>query len=639
MRRSICVVEPNIVLAGEESTWNFTFVTSTNISSGAVLRFDMLSSGLSGDWQLPQTNMRVKTNLIWLTLPSGKELAGKKLEKDDGSIVYDFIIPAQVKQGEKIIFRVGSLGGKRGGNVSQYFVQRRRSFYLYVNNKGKGDFSKDPEIFTVDVKGNKLETIKIIAPSLVAKNKRFDVSIRFEDVYGNLTGNAAEGALIELSYEQLRDNLSWKLFVPETGVLTLPNIYFNECGIYRLKLKDDKNKISATSDPIKCVESDEQLFWGSLRSESKRFNIVEDTESALRFFRDSQTFQFFSTSFDDFNEKEIIDNWKSISSQVAEFNEEERFVTMLGCQWTGEPSEEGVRHFIYAKDNKPFLFQKDQKYNNLKKIYKSHTSKELMSIPCLTMAKGFSYNFDNFNPDFERVVEIYSRFGSTELSAKNGNPMPIKGPARKGVSELEEGSIQKALSKGCRFGFVAGGVSSSGIHKEFSNPSQESYFDGLTAILSKDYSREALFSALYNRKCYATTGARIVASFNIAGQMMGSELSTKSRPGLSFVRYINGFVAGTDDLKSVEIIRNGKVFKSFSGSEKNLSNYFEYEIDDDEKLEKLTHKSPGGEAFPFVYYYLRVIQNDGHMAWSSPIWIDCVPPESKKKSKGPGNGK
>ena len=22
------------------------------------------------------------------------------------------------------------------------------------------------------------------------------------------------------------------------------------------------------------------------------------------------------------------------------------------------------------------------------------------------------------------------------------------------------------------------------------------------------------------------------------------------------------------------------------------------------------------------YYYLRVIQRDGHMAWSSPIWVD-----------------
>jgi hypothetical protein len=34
---------------------------------------------------------------------------------------------------------------------------------------------------------------------------------------------------------------------------------------------------------------------------------------------------------------------------------------------------------------------------------------------------------------------------------------------------------------------------------------------------------------------------------------------------------------------------------------------------------------------PFVYYYLRVIQEDGHMAWSSPIWVDFVQPPAGAK--------
>ncbi len=36
---------------------------------------------------------------------------------------------------------------------------------------------------------------------------------------------------------------------------------------------------------------------------------------------------------------------------------------------------------------------------------------------------------------------------------------------------------------------------------------------------------------------------------------------------------------------------------------------------------------------PFVYYYLRAMQEDGHMAWSSPIWVDYIPLASLPKTQ------
>ena len=32
----------------------------------------------------------------------------------------------------------------------------------------------------------------------------------------------------------------WKLFIPETGFITLPNLYFNEPGVYKIQLKNLK---------------------------------------------------------------------------------------------------------------------------------------------------------------------------------------------------------------------------------------------------------------------------------------------------------------------------------------------------------------------------------------------------------------
>ena len=136
------------------------------------------------------------------------------------------------------------------------------AFNLYIDPKGKGNY-EEPEIFTMDIRGNRLHTIRILAPSFVAKNKRFDITVRFEDEYGNLTNNAPEDTLIDLSYEHLRENLNWKLFVPETGFVILPNLYFNEAGVYRIQLENLKTKEIFTSSPIKCFqENDKQYVLG-----------------------------------------------------------------------------------------------------------------------------------------------------------------------------------------------------------------------------------------------------------------------------------------------------------------------------------------------------------------------------------------
>lgn len=624
MRRSICLSEPNIALAGEEKTWNFSFVTSQTLPQKTLLRFDPLSSGEGNEWELPEIGTRAKKNAIWVTLPDGKTLSGKEVN-DDGHKQFEFILPKEVPQGEKLTFHLGS---NEGGNRSQLFIQRRRPFHLYINTKGKKDF-KDPEIFTLDVRGNQLRNIRIIAPSIVSRNSRFDVFIRFEDAFGNLTGHAPEETLIELSYDQLRENLNWKLFVPETGFLTLPNLYFNEPGLYRLRLKNLKTGEEFISAPMQCyAEEGLQQFWGVLRGEVKRFNMVEETESVLRYFRDDQALQFFATSTNEETTITTSDDWKLISSQVAEFNEEERFVTMLGFQWEGEPSTEGIRHMIYHKDHKPLLRKKELKSNTLKKIYRAHTPKEFLSIPCLTMGKGHSYNFDDFHPEFERVVEIYSSWGSCETSAKKGNPRPLKGTAKKGISEVEEGAIIKALMKGCRFGFVASALTSQGSFQEMIEAGQETYSPGLTAILSSEYSRDALFAALYARNCYATTGSRILLSFNIASKPMGTEISTSTKPGLLYNRHIHGFVAGTDEIEEITIIRNGEVIQTLS----NGSNYFKIEVDDDTPLEEVVRTAPL-YPHPHVFYYMRVQQKDGHLAWASPIWIDLAEEEKKGKKK------
>ncbi|MBM3192047.1 MAG: DUF3604 domain-containing protein [Chlamydiae bacterium] len=635
MRRSICYVEPKSTCAGKVSTFKFVYSPSNNLHKGTRLKFDLLSRGRAIDWQIPQTNTKVKDNLIWMQLPQGTVVAAKALQgKSKVCPQFEFVLPSEVKAGEEITILLGSPEPKAQGSTPQVYVQRRRPFHLYIDTKGSGDY-KEPEVFTLDVKGNELKNIRIITPSMVSKNERFDVIVRFEDCHGNLTANAPEGTLIDFSYDQLRENLNWKLFVPETGFINLPNLYFNEPGIYRIKLVNSHSKEAFYSSPIKCIESDSSasIYWGVFHGEFERFDAAAQIESCLRYCRDDLAYHFFASSAFDTEEETSNETWKMISLQIAEFNEEDRFVTYLGSQY--EDSEEGLRQLVFSKDNKPLLRKKDAKSTSLKKIYKSHSPKELIGIPSFTMSKKTVYDFTDFSSEYEPVVEIYNAWGSSECTKEEGNLKPITAHGKSGTEEDPKGSIRRALNLGHRFGFVAGGLDDRGVFASFYPSDQVQYTPGLTAVISSSQSRDGIFQALKDRRCYATTGARMIINLEIAGLPMGCILSTKTKPGLIYNRYIRGYVIGTTPLKKIEIFRNGVAVKTFTPS----SDRIEFEFDESTPLEESTLKSSLDDSL-FTYYYLRALQEDGHIAWGSPIWIeffqaDANQPPAKKPAKKP----
>ena len=632
MRRSICYCEPKVAFAGETKTWAFKYQPGANLPKGAKLKFDLVSKGRELDWQIPQAGSKAKENAIWMVLPDGKTIYSKQIKLEKGiSSQFEFTLPAEVQAGQELAIYTGSPDPKESktkGTKAQEIVQRRRNFYLQIDPKGKGDY-RETEAFNLDVKGNVLHSIRVITPSIVSKNERFDIVVRFEDAYGNLTGNAPEGTLIELSYDQLRDNINWKLFVPETGFINLPNLYFNEVGIYRIMLDNLSTKESFASSPIKCfADAKNHLFWGAFRGETEKYDSKANIEACLRHVRDEQAWQFFASSPFESEEETPSETWKDVSNQIAEFNEEDRFVTFLGEQYAGEPGEEGLRQLIYLKDSKPIFRKDDSKSNSLKKIYKSHTPKDLIAIPTFTMGKGVEFNFNDFTPEYEKVVEIYNAWGSSECTVKEGNLRPITTSSRKGYTPSPHGSIRRALNEGHRFGFVAGCVDERGVFSHLEDIDQTVYSPGLTGVLAATQTRDGFVQALSNKSCFATTGPRMLPGLYIAEQPMGSELSTKSKPGLSYNRHISGFAIGTEEIIEVSIFRNGELFKKF---EPNTID-FEFAIDDSDPIQKNLLKNKGDNP-PFLYYYMRIVQKDSNIAWSSPIWVDYIETESTSKKK------
>ncbi|ACZ33488.1 conserved hypothetical protein [Chlamydia pneumoniae LPCoLN] len=618
MRRSVCYVNPSIARAGQISTWKFLYSLATPLPAGTKCKFDLAGSGKPTDWEAPATDLSQTRNVIYAEMPEGEIIEATAIPVKDNPVPqFEFTLPYELQVGETLTIVMGASPNHPqvddAGNGAQLFAQRRKPFYLYIDPTGEGNYD-EPDVFSMDIRGNVLKKIEIFTPSYVVKNKRFDITVRFEDEFGNLTNFSPEDTRIELSYEHLRENLNWQLFIPETGFVILPNLYFNEPGIYRIQLKNLSTQEIFISAPIKCfADSAPNLMWGLLHGESERVDSEENIETCMRYFRDDRALNFYASSSFENQENLSPDIWKLINQTVSDFNEEDRFITLSGFQYSGEPHLEGVRHILHTKETKSHSKHKEYKHIPLAKLYKSTVNHDMISIPSFTASKEHGFDFENFYPEFERVVEIYNAWGSSETTAALNNPFPIQGKD----SEDPRGTVIEGLKKNLRFGFVAGGLDDRGIYKDYFDSPQVQYSPGLTAIICNKYTRESLVEALFARHCYATTGPRIVLSFNITSAPMGSELSTGSKPGLNVNRHISGHVAGTALLKTVEIIRNGEVLHTFFPDSNNL----DYEYDDMVPLSSVTLKDPNGKA-PFVFYYLRVTQADNAMAWSSPIWVD-----------------
>ncbi|MBI3210357.1 MAG: hypothetical protein HYZ37_15840 [Candidatus Solibacter usitatus] len=205
-----------------------------------------------------------------------------------------------------------------------------------------------------------------------------------------------------------------------------------------------------------------------------------------------------------------------------------------------------------------------------------------IAIPHQLTDSGVDWNLND--PDLTPVMEIYqSRRQNYE---HDGAPQPPGVEQRWGK---RAGSwAWDALAKRHRVGFIA-----SSDHMS----SHMSY----AAVYAEDVSREGIFRGLRERHTYAASD-NIIVDFRLAANgreyMMGDEARVAGAPRFKIQ------VIGTGPIDRIEVISNGKVAHTETPGKKQVAMEF-------------SGDAAGGEA----YYYLRIRQTDGNLAWSSPIWV------------------
>ena len=205
---------------------------------------------------------------------------------------------------------------------------------------------------------------------------------------------------------------------------------------------------------------------------------------------------------------------------------------------------------------------------------------EAITIPH-TIAAGGGTNFAFNDPAMEPLLEIYQ--GCRMSYEADGAPRVNS------ARRFTAGFARSALEKGSRVGFIA-----SSDHRS----THISY----AAVYAEGQTREAIFRALQQRHAYAATD-NIVVDVRVGQAIMGDATTSRDKP------QVHVAVRGTGPIHNIQIIKNNSYVYSVEPGLREVSFAF-----------RDTGAKPGES-----YYYVRVQQEDGQMAWASPIWVDYRP--------------
>jgi hypothetical protein len=539
--------------------------------------------------------------------------------------------PRGLPAGRPVHFRFGDRSeGSPGLPAPTWPVKLR--LLSFVDTTGEGEFKlADCDHPEVEAFASDADRFKVLAPSITR-----DAAIRLRIIPMRGEPGLERSALPVSDFQG-----EVAVFAEQDSALQLGRATFEQgdryqdvqvvlpdAGLHRIEVRRDPGGPRGTSHPILFIDhggggpgllrdfdlaayfSDHGIYWGSLQNHTAVGGHGASThDEAYRCAREEGGLDFCAVTDHSSNPSF---RWGALRELPDAFDEPGSFVAFAGYEWTS--SLYGHRHIV-LKDGKNTIACSEEPTGDPLEQYAPDLdalARYAGSDPnALVIAHHTRRVLD---PGMERYVfgdpeklprqmlfEIFSWQGSAEGAQDD---LPING--RKDRTLGPGSGFRDALDMGYRFGVTGdsdGHLGRPGVAVAIRRKNGMRYgFSGLTAVLSPALDREGIFHALEARRCYATTGARILLLFEAGEGKMGEEITCDDKP-----IEIRGAAIGTAPIEAVQVISNlGKVV--FERARVGF--------------EAIVHCSvPAPAAGETSCFYLRLIQEDGHRAWSSPVWV------------------
>ncbi|MFB0555409.1 MAG: DUF3604 domain-containing protein [Phycisphaerae bacterium] len=504
-----------------------------------------------------------------------------------------------MKPGQTIRVTYGDKTEDSPGFQVQPFDESHFIFKVYVDALGNNEYLPLAESPAVKIAAGRPNKLTALIPSNAVVGKTTWCVIRAEDHFGN-TATRYNGTISFKATDTLAKlPCSYTFTQADKGVHRFENIIFNTKGYHTISVED--GKFYDESNPVKITQNhiEKLLLWGDLHGHTLHSDGRGTVEEYYDFAERVTALDFCAVSDHAF---EMLDDmWSHSKTVTNQANKPGKFVTINAYEWSGA-SNVGGDHNVYLLEDDPPLYRSGTGYNKLNlqvyhgpepkvehikdlfaKLEQQGTNKKVFCIP---HRGGRAGNFKWHNPKVQRLIEIFSEHFRSESWATEF----LKKGHRLGIMASTDNHYGNP-----GYGYLKRGQSDYSVFRK------QEIGMGLIAVFAKERTRKSIFTALYDRHCYATSGDRIILELTADGYPMGSEYRT-SEPPLIAVS-----AAGTADINRVEIKKNSSIV---------------YVNRPNKRIIKLNWRDPDFDSSKATYYYMRIVQANNEEAISSPIWVN-----------------
>lgn len=341
-------------------------------------------------------------------------------------------------------------------------------------------------------------------------------------------------------------------------------------------------ELFSLGEPEIEVELDWNLYFGQLHSHTDISDGSGTVEEAFTYAAQVENLDFFavtdhSDSLDNAESGSITADGTAISQEWAAGRAAARavtdssFVGIFGYEMSW-PQGKNLGHLNTFGTPGWQSWKQEEFSNSLERYYQA-----LTTVPGAIGQfnhpgphYGDFENFGCYSPEYDRQICLLEVAGEGDFTAY--------------------GEYTKALDAGWH---VAPTTSQNNHHGCWGDARQDR-----TVVLAEELTEPALFDAMRQHRVYATADGDLTVYYELCGHIMGSTLGSVQDPEITV--YLSD---PTDQAVGlVEVIADGeKVVESA-------------QVDTAEEL--LYLYPPGG----YSYYYLRIIQPDGDIAVTAPVW-------------------
>jgi hypothetical protein len=272
--------------------------------------------------------------------------------------------------------------------------------------------------------------------------------------------------------------------------------------------------------------------------------------------------------------------WEYLQRVAEQYDQPGHFAALYAYEWTGKQFPgPGHKCVFYPERGLPIISRDDHPEGRV-------------AVEAIMRLGGFASphhigwtgaDEPGHHPLGQPLWEICSCHGCYEHA---NHPLGARG-------NLHDQLADVMLKKGLRFGFSASSDSHGLLWHHGEARKRDPYRTGLTAVQARATTRDAILAALTARRCYATSGAKILLDVSADGAPMGSELAQSTAE-------FRVKAIGTGPIARLELVNEQGVVAAGEGSGNALD---------------LVARAGGR------YVYARVVQADGEMAWSSPVFL------------------